>query len=100
MKTTVYFEDFRNAFARADRLNQFTEDGLFVLFNALEDYEDSTGENIELDVIALCCDYAEMTELEIRESYGLEDSTSSTEYLNHHTWVLGTTPTTVIFQQF
>jgi hypothetical protein len=100
MKTTVYFEDFRNAFARADRLNQFSADGLFVLFNGLEDYEDSTGESIELDVISLCCDYTEMTELEIRDSYGLEDSQSSTEYLANHTWVLGTTPTTVIFQQF
>ena len=50
---------FRDEFHRCGRGKQFTYDGLEVLFDMLEDYSDSTGEPYELDVIALCCEYAE-----------------------------------------
>ena len=100
MKKTIDFYEFRDAFNRMDRGEQFSREGLEILFNALQDFEDETNEEIELDVIALCCDFCEMTEMEIRDAYRLEDSESSTQYLNDHTWVLGSTETTVIFREF
>jgi hypothetical protein len=99
MKQNVNFSTFQTAFENL-RPNNFSYEGLTALFDYLEAYEEDTGEQIELDVIALCCDYSEMTELEIRSAYGLDDSDSSTAYLQHHTQVIGTTATTVIFQNF
>ena len=63
MKQTVNFTDFRDAF-EAIRPSNFTYEGLQALFEWLEEYEESTGEELELDVIALCCDYTEYTSLE------------------------------------
>ncbi len=59
MKQTINFYDFSNAFHKAGRGNQFTYDGLKALFEFLEEYEEGTGEEIELDVIDLCCNYTE-----------------------------------------
>jgi hypothetical protein len=39
--------------------NQFSYNGLIALFDCLEEYEDSTGEEITFDMIAICCDYSE-----------------------------------------
>jgi hypothetical protein len=59
MYTTVNFYGFRDLFKACGRGDQFSADGLRALFDYLEEYEKSTGEQIELDVIGLCCDYAE-----------------------------------------
>ena len=72
MKTTVTIHDFREAFQRMGRADNFSYDGLTALFRYLEDIEDSTGEEIELDVIALCCDYSEETVQRIAEAYDVE----------------------------
>ena len=70
MKTTVDLYDFHEAFRRG-RDTQFSDDGLDALFYYLEDVEHSTGEEIELDVIALCCDYNEYENLEaFRAAHG------------------------------
>ena len=84
MKTTVSCHDFINAFLNADRAKQFSRAGLVALFDYLEDYEADTGEEIELDVIALCCDYSEYeTALECAIEYGYEadeDEVEADEY--------------------
>ena len=59
MKKTINIYDFREAFHKAGRGDQFTYDGLTALFEYIEDYEEGTGEEIELDVIGLCCEYTE-----------------------------------------
>ena len=59
MYQTIDFYDFRNAFATFDRLDNFSPEGLRAVFDYLETYEDETGEQIELDVIALCCEFTE-----------------------------------------
>tara|TARA_R110000744_G_scaffold327413_1_gene433123 strand:+ start:239 stop:520 length:282 start_codon:yes stop_codon:yes gene_type:complete len=62
--------DFERAFKRYEREN-FSYDGLKALFEYLEEYEEGTGEEIELDVIALCCEYAEYDSLkEYNDDYG------------------------------
>jgi len=58
MKQTINFSDFYDAF-QAIRPDNFSYDGLRALYNWLEDYADDTGEDYELDVIALCCDFCE-----------------------------------------
>lgn len=72
MKTTVSFYDFERAFADAGRKDQFSYEGLKVLFEYLEQYEEDTSEEIELDVIALCCDYYEDTPEAIAANYSID----------------------------
>ena len=58
MKQSINMYDFERAFKNFERDN-FSYDGLKALFEDLEEYEEVTGEEVELDVIALCCDYME-----------------------------------------
>lgn len=59
---------FRDEFHRCGRGTQFSYEALGLLF----DYFEELGEDIELDVIAICCDYSEDTPLSIAENYGIE----------------------------
>lgn len=104
MKMTVNLYLFREAFQRMGRSNQFSYEGLEVLFNGLEEYEEDTGEEVELDVVALCCDFVEMTEEEISRSYNIsleESSKDMYDWLSDQTWVLGKTDAgSFVFRQF
>ena len=62
MKQSINMYDFERAFKNFERDN-FSYDGLKALFGYLEEYEEGTGEEVELDVIALCCDYMEYDSL-------------------------------------
>jgi hypothetical protein len=72
MKQTVNIYQFRNAFRAMDREKQFSYEGLEQLFNYLEELEEDTGEEMELDVIAICCDYAEANYKDIARNYNIE----------------------------
>ena len=73
MKTNVSLSDFRDAFQSHDRKN-FSYAGQEALFDYLEEYEESTGEEVELDIIALCCEYSEHeTALDCAKEYGYEE---------------------------
>jgi hypothetical protein len=107
MKTTINLSGFRDAFQRANRGSQFSYEGLEVLFDGLEELEQDTGEEIELDVIALCCYFAEMTPEKAIKSYGIEAEDDGNQlnnvmdYLNNQTWLLGATNQgTIVFRQF
>ena len=84
MKKTVYFNNFYDAFVSYGREDNFSYDGLRKLFDFFEDFEESIGEEIELDVIAICCDFTEYTTMqEFRDNYGeqyqtIEDVENST----------------------
>jgi hypothetical protein len=71
MIQNVNFWDFRSAFENSDRKNQFSYDALGLIFDYLEQIEDDTGEQIELDVIAICCDYAESDADDLINSYDI-----------------------------
>ena len=71
MIQTINLHDFRNAF-RSCRPENFSYDGLEILFDYLEQYEEDTGEQVELDVIALCCDFAEDSPESIAEYYSID----------------------------
>ena len=91
---------FREAFRIAGRMDQFSYEGLEVLFDYLENYSDETGEPVELDVVALCCDYYESSIQELIDNYDIdvsevdEDDPDSIvdgvrEYLEDNTSVCG-----------
>ena len=63
MKTTLNFYEFSRWFEQ-NRPNNFSRAGLRGLFDYLEEYEDSTGEQIEFDGIALCCDFTEYSDID------------------------------------
>lgn len=72
MKQSVNFSTFVDAFFQSDRENQFSYNALRVIFDDLEAMEEACGEEWELDVIAICCDYAEGTFQEIAEAYDVD----------------------------
>ena len=109
MKTTVSIYDFRDAFHRMERGTSFSYDGFRVLFEFLEEYEESCGVEVELDVIALCCEFNESTPDEIAEDYGYElegdDDDEKREnlidWLNDRTMVCGVTDDgSIVYQAF
>ena len=63
MKTTLNTYDIANALSN-DELAGFSYAGSFALAEYLEDYEESTGEELELDVIALRCEFTEFESVE------------------------------------
>lgn len=91
MYQSINQSEFRSAFHSMGRGDQFTYEGLNILFNALEQYEIENGQPFELDVISLCCDFSEDSEDIIRGSYShmLEEGDDIEEFLNDNTWVLG-----------
>jgi hypothetical protein len=90
MKQTITRGDFHDAFEKMGRKDNFSYDGLDALFEYLEDYEEGTGEEMELDVIALCCDFFEYdTALEAAKECGYngDDPEEAIEYLRGNTIV-------------
>ena len=71
MIRTINEYDFIDAFKKMGRTDNFSNSGLVALYEYLEMLEDDTGQEIELDVIALCCEYAEYDNLkEFQADYG------------------------------
>lgn len=102
MKTTVCETDFRNAFKETNRQDNFTPYGLGKLFDYLEDYEEQTGEEIELDVIALCCEYSEYESLEeLQRNYDVpDDFEEAREYLEQRTQVVCFEENCILIQSY
>ena len=65
---------FREAFRLAERMDQFSYEGLEVLFDYLEQFSEDTGEPVELDVVALCCEYYESSIEELIKDYNIDVS--------------------------
>ena len=96
MKTTVNQSEFIDAFHRYDRYKQFGYDALVSLFDYMEQLEEDCGEEMELDVIALCCDYSVDSVADIASNYNIdiadmdddEARSAVLEYLQHNTTVV------------
>ena len=99
MKQTVDFQNFRDTFRAYDRVDQFSREGLELLFDHLEEMERDNGVEAELDVVALCCDYSEDTPESIAQDYridldGVDDDDTDQavmDYLCDNTTVVGQT---------
>jgi hypothetical protein len=96
MKTTLSVHDFREAFKRAGRQDQFSHEALGLIF----DYMEEMDSDWELDVIALCCELIEDYCDDIAANYSIDISECIDEvttvktvmdYLQDETTVIGTT---------
>ena len=56
---TLSKSSFIDAFKQSSRKDQFSYEALEAIFDYLEEYSDSTGEPVELDIVGICCDWAE-----------------------------------------
>lgn len=110
MKQTIGWGQFSEAFARMDRKDQFSYEALELIYDYLTELEDSTGEELELDVIAICCDYTEDSYESIAELYGIElDSDDDAEdqhqqvrnFIETESILVGVTDSgAIVYQQF
>ncbi len=76
--------DFKNEFKKI-RPDNFTYDGLTTLYEHLIQYEQDTGEELEFDPIAYCCEFSEYDSFEdVKKNYDVEDL----EHLEQNTIVL------------
>ena len=108
MKTTVSVYDFREAFRQAGREN-FSYEALGLMFDYFEELEEDIGNEMELDVVAICCDYTEDDAVSIAGNYDIDitdmDEDDALEavqdYLNNNTSVVGTTSTgSIVYADF
>ena len=109
MKKTVSFGDFVQAFKDMGRENQFSIDALNILFEYIEQIESDTGEECEMDIVGICCEYAEATWQEIANDYLLHDKSLDVESQDHKGKVLdyladegvliGETDETIVYRQ-
>lgn len=70
---------FEAAFKEAGRSEQFSWDGFKALFDYLNNLSDDIGQPIELDVVALCCDYTEDSYSNIAKDYSIKLSEAEDE---------------------
>ena len=71
MYQTINFSQFCDAFRAHDRNEQFSYEAKRIIFDYLEQLEEDTG-GIELDVVGICCEWAEMDADEVINSYPAE----------------------------
>lgn len=104
MKCTLDFSDFCEAFRRFDRQENFSREGLELLF----DYCEELDSNMELDVIALCCGYTEDTLENVIANYSInvedmdDDDTVEAvrDYLSDNTVLVGETLNGFVYAAF
>jgi hypothetical protein len=106
---TADLHAFVTAFDRMGRGKQFSYDALRGLFNHLEQLSDDTGQDVELDVVAICCDYTEGTFKVVASDYGIDISECADDdeiretvldYLNDETMVAWSDDDTVVYAAF
>ena len=96
MYQTINLSNFRDAFNTV-RPENFSYEGLEVLFEHLEEYEGADSKmGIELDIIAICCDFTECNIKEALNDYDLK----SLEELEQNTIVLKIDDDTIIYQNY
>jgi hypothetical protein len=111
MKTTIsHASEFRDAFRQANRQDQFSYEALNMLYEYFEDIDP----DMELDVIAICCEYTEDTVADIARNYSIDLNDADPEaddyddqcrqivfdYLSDRTSVVGDTADGFVYLSF
>ena len=101
MKTTVNFSDFVDGFQKIGRGNQFSYDGLKLIFDYLESFEED-GEEIEFDPIGICSDFTEYTPDEFNSDYGTKFKTLQEieDYVSSRSDTVGLTESSIIIKNY
>ena len=98
---------FRDAFHHAGRGNQFSYEALGLIFDFINE-----GSNVELDVIAICCEFVEDTWEDVAKNYSIDlegidsynDEAAAMEavrdYLENNTTVVGEVNGGFVYVQF
>jgi hypothetical protein len=85
---TIDLYDFIRAFEEYEREGEFSYKGLEALFDWLDELSADTGTSYELDVIGLCCEFTEYSDLaEIQANYSSTEI-DSVEDLRDYTSVI------------
>ena len=92
---TMNFSQFMDNWPES-RKEQFSYQAMRALFDYLEEYEESTGEKVEFDPIALCCEYTEYENLaelqnnytDIKDMDDLKDHTQVIEIENSEAFII------------
>ena len=96
MYKDINFNNFCDGFPDSYKDN-FSYEGKKALFDYLEEYEDGTGEKMEFDPIALCCEYDEYADFEeLQGNYNVENM----EDLENHTTVIKIDDNSFIIQKY
>ena len=106
----VNSSSFVDQFQKCNRMDNFSYDALLLLFDYLEDLSEDLEQSIELDVIALCCDYTEQDYLSIAQDYMIDLTDAEEEdeqmevvkdYLQDNTALIGETENcSFLYQNF
>jgi hypothetical protein len=100
---------FADMFKQSSRADQFSYEALEAIYEYLEDYSHDTGENVELDIVAICCEWYEMTWQEAAQQYDIDLSECETdedkikavdEYLWENTMSIGLSDGVFVFAAF
>lgn len=70
---------FIDAFQQSSRKGQFSYAALEAIFDHLEDYSEQTGQNVDFDLIGICCEWAELNWADIAEDYKINLSDCETD---------------------
>lgn len=92
---TMNFSQFMDNWPES-RKEQFSYQAMRALFDYLEEYEESTGEKVEFDPIAICCEYSEYENLaelqnnytDIKDMDDLKDHTQVIEIENSEAFII------------
>jgi len=88
----VSLSEFRDTFRIWGRSDSFTYEALEHIYDDLME----CGQDVELDVIAICCDYSQDTLKNVLKEYDLD----SFEDLERETWALRMSDDTVLYRNF
>jgi len=100
---------FVEAFKQSSRKDQFSYEALMAIFEYMEEYSANTGESIELDIVAVCCDWAEAHWSDIARDYDVDLSECSddterigevVDYLSVNTTYIELSDGSFVFVQF
>lgn len=87
--------DLQREFQSYDR-DYYSLDG----YQAILDMFEELGGTQELDVIAICCDFNEEDEKEIKNNYGLDEDDNLERYLNNNTFAVKLDNGNYLYQTF
>lgn len=81
LKTTLASSDVAHMAAAAGRLDSFGYKGWRTLAEYLDNLSDDIGEDIEIDIIGICCDYSMASSIgEYVSEYGIPANMTSEEF--------------------
>jgi hypothetical protein len=91
---------FISSFEAMGRRDQFSLEALNALYDYFTQLEEDLGEQIELDVIGICCDFTEGTLEDFKDIYLIPEDEDALEYLRERTEVIVTPSGDLVIANF